>query len=92
MRLRAPLLRAQWALYARHLAASSRPILIGPWRSEVGFELLYWIPFLQAFRQRFKIPRDRLIAIGRGGSACWYDTAGSADLYEHLPIETARIQ
>ena len=84
-----PLLRAQWALFARHLAASSRPILIGPWRSEVGFELLYWIPFLNAFRERFKIPADRLIAIGRGGSSAWYQTAGHADLYEHLPIEVA---
>jgi len=86
-----PLLRAQWALTARHLAASSRPILIGPWRSEVGFELLYWIPFLHALRARYKIPAERLIAIGRGGSSAWYQTAGHADLYEHLPIDVARV-
>lgn len=86
-----PILRAQWALFARHLAASSTPILIGPWRSEVGFELLYWIPFLNAFRERFKIPADRLIAIGRGGSSAWYQTAGHADLHEHLPVEVARV-
>lgn len=85
------LLDAQWKIYARHLAHSSAPILCGPWRSEVGFELLYWIPFLHAFRTEYKIPKERMIAIGRGGSACWYDMAGQADLYEHVPVETARV-
>lgn len=88
--LRRHLLRAQWALFARHLAASRHPILVGPWRSEVGFELLYWIPFLIGFRERLKIDKNRLIAIGRGGSAIWYDTAGKADLYEHMPVEAVR--
>jgi len=80
----------QWRLYARHLAASRRPILVGPWQSEVGFELLYWIPFLHNLRERYGISRDRLIAIGRGGSAQWYDTAGTADLYERMPLDEAR--
>lgn len=80
----------QWRLYARHLAASRLPILVGPWRSEVGFELLYWIPFLHNFRERYGISRDRLIAVGRGGSAAWYDMAGSADLYERMSVEEAR--
>ncbi len=89
--MRSSLTRVQWAVYARHLAASRRPILLGPWRSEVGFEILYWIPFLRAFREHFKIARDRLITIGRGGSAVWYDTAGTSDLYEHLPVEAVRV-
>lgn len=80
----------QWRLYARHLAASRHPILVGPWRSEVGFELLYWIPFLRHLREQYDISRDRLITIGRGGSAAWYDTAGSADLYERMSVEEAR--
>jgi hypothetical protein len=90
MRTPTPLLHAQWRLFARHLAASRRPILIGPWRSEVGFELLYWIPFLHSLRERYGISRDRCIAIGRGGSAAWYDAAGTADLYEHLPVDAVR--
>ena len=85
------LLDARWKLYARYLSRSSAPILCGPFRSEVGFELCYWIPFLQAFRMAYGIKKDRLIAIGRGGSAAWYDMAGQADLYEHVPVETARI-
>ncbi len=90
MRVLPNTLPLQWRLFARHLAASRRPILCGPWRSEVGFELLYWIPFLHNLRERYGISRDRLITIGRGGSAAWYDTAGTADLYEHLPVEVAR--
>lgn len=85
------ILEAQWQLYARYLSRSSKPILCGPYRSELGFELLYWIPFLQAFRHAYKIPKERLIAIGRGGSAAFYDMAGQADLFEHVPVETARV-
>ena len=40
----------------------TRPILLGPWRSELGFEVLYWIPFLAwlktqvpSFDQRAKV-------------------------------------
>ena len=84
------LLEAQWKLYARYLSQSKAPILIGPFRSEVGFETLYWIPFVQALRVEHKIEKGRLIAIGRGGSAAWYDTAGQADLYEHVPVDVAR--
>jgi hypothetical protein len=84
------LLQAQWAIVAKRLAAGKKPILCGPWRSEVGFELLYWIPFLNAFREQYKIDPARLIAIGRGGSAQWYRTAGTADLYEHVPVEVVR--
>src|SRR6185436_12157586 len=90
MRLPRHLLAAQWALTARRLARSSRPILVGPWRSEVGFELLYWLPFLENFRQQYGIARDRLIYLGRGGSAQWCDSAGKADLFEFLPLEAVR--
>lgn len=84
------MLSLPWALTARHLAASTAPILVGPWRSEVGFEVLYWIPFLHHLRDHYGVSRDRLIAIGRGGSAAWYDTAGAADLFEFLPVNVTR--
>lgn len=84
------LLEAQWAMHARRLAASSRPIIAGPWRSEVGFELLYWIPFLERFRKTYSIPPERLFYIGRGGSAQWFQSAGRADLFEFLPLEAVR--
>lgn len=90
MRLRRRLLEARWAIYARYLARSQKPILIGPFRSETGFELLYWIPFLERFCKTYQIPRERLIYLGRGGSAQWFDSAGKADLYEYFPLEAAR--
>ena len=58
---------------SRRWPRRTRPILAGPWLGEVGFELLYWIPFLRWFCERFGVPRDRLIAVSRGGSAAaWY--------------------
>jgi hypothetical protein len=54
------------------LARDRRPILLGPWLGEVGFELLYWIPFLSWFCRQHAIPRDRVIAVSRGGASAWY--------------------
>ena len=55
------------------LAGEGGPILAGPWLGEVGFELLYWIPFLRWFAERYGVSPDRLIAVSRGGSAAaWY--------------------
>lgn len=84
------LLDLRWRAFASYLSRSTNPILCGPFRSEVGFETLYWIPFLTAFRERYKIPKERLFYIGRGGSASWFDAAGRADLYEFLPLEAVR--
>jgi hypothetical protein len=54
------------------LARGTAPILVGPWMSEVGFELLYWIPFLQWARTTFDLDPERLIIVSRGGTASWY--------------------
>jgi len=54
------------------LAAGDRPIVAGPWLGEVGFELLYWIPFLTWFGERFNVPPDRIVAMSRGGTGAWY--------------------
>ena len=54
------------------IAASSRPILIGPWTGEVGFELLYWIPFLEWVHARWQLSPDREVIVSRGGVASWY--------------------
>jgi len=48
-----------------------RDVIVGPWTGEVGFELLYWIPFLnwlveQGFDSR------RMVVVSRGGAGCWY--------------------
>lgn len=54
------------------MAADRRPIVAGPWHGEVGFEILYWIPFLTRIRDVTRIGRERLHVISRGGVASWY--------------------
>jgi hypothetical protein len=54
------------------LAAGREPIVVGPWLSEVGYEVLYWIPFLRWFKDRYRIDGDRMIAVSRGGVSGWY--------------------
>ena len=57
----------------RDLAATGRaaatPIVAGPWLGEVGFELLYWVPFLRWFAERFAVAPERLLVVSRGGTA-----------------------
>ena len=48
-------------------AAGSRPIVVGPWLSEVGYEVLYWIPFLRWFQDAFGVAPQRLVVVSRGG-------------------------
>jgi hypothetical protein len=55
------------------LAAGDRPIVAGPWLGEVGFELLYWVPFLAWFAERFAVDRARLFVLSRGGTRSWYE-------------------
>jgi ADP-heptose:LPS heptosyltransferase len=66
----------------RAIGASGRPVIVGPWLSEVGFELLYWIPFLRWAIAMAKIPRDRLWVLSRGGCRSWY--ADISDQYLDL--------
>jgi hypothetical protein len=63
-------------------AAGSDPIIVGPWTSEVGYEALYWIPFLHWFADRYGIPSSRVVAISRGGVQAWY--RGIADRYVEI--------
>ncbi len=59
---------------------TGRPLLAGPWTGEIGFELLYWIPFLRKLKSR--IPELPMSVISRGGVAAWYD--GIATGYEDI--------
>jgi hypothetical protein len=65
-------------------AASGKRLLIGPWTGEVGFELLYWIPFLRWARAQWHISPDREVIVSRGGVASWYgqDDAHYVDIFD----------
>jgi hypothetical protein len=54
------------------LVSTGGTIVAGPWLGEVGFELLYWVPFLRWFSRRFGVPSERLLVVSRGGTAGWY--------------------
>ena len=59
-------------------ASSQRPIVVGPWTSEVGYEALYWLPFVRWAADRYRVSPDRVIALSRGGTRSWYTgVAGS---------------
>jgi hypothetical protein len=74
-------LRDEWSLQRdtwrvereieRAVGGSSR-IIVGPWLSEVGHEVLYWVPFVRWVQAAYRIPPDRLIVVSRGGVASWY--------------------
>ncbi len=66
------------------LAAGRDPIIVGPWLAEVGYEVLYWIPFLRWFQDAFGITRDRLVVVSRGGmEAAYRDLAASyVDIFD----------
>jgi hypothetical protein len=54
------------------LGRSGKPIILGPWLSETGFELLYWIPFIAWAKAYGNFDPDRLVVVSRGGAAPWY--------------------
>jgi hypothetical protein len=64
------------------LAHGNTPIIVGPWLAEVGYEVLYWIPFLRWFQDAYGIPSDRLVVLSRGGMERAY--AGIARRYVDL--------
>jgi hypothetical protein len=72
---------------------SGRTIVVGPWLSEVGFEALYWIPFLRWVKAAFRLDPARVVAVSRGGTRSWYEgiAARYVETWEHIdPLEFAR--
>lgn len=81
----------------RHLAAlaeSPRPLVVGPWFGEVGFELLYWAPFLSWFVSRFEVDPERVVAVSRGGVASWYAHVARRyqDVFDYLAPDEFRTK
>jgi hypothetical protein len=76
----------------RRLRVSDRPVLVGPWAGEVGFELLYWIPFVTWAVRRAVIDPARIVVVSRGGPASWYSHLGGryVDILDHVPPDEFR--
>jgi hypothetical protein len=74
------------------VGASGGTIVAGPWLAEVGYEVLYWIPFLRWFQDAFAIPPERFVVVSRGGLELAYEgLAGTyVDLFDLMtPVELA---
>lgn len=87
--MRPDLRRLYVKAYLRKLALDSKPILVGPWRSELGFEALYWLPFLRWGLKYAGINPDRLLVVTRGGASVLYG-ADSIDIYRLRSVEYVR--
>jgi hypothetical protein len=93
---------AQLREHARHhravtrraalVSRSDRPIVVGPWCGEVGFELLYWIPFVRWMVDRAGIDADRLIVVTRGGASAWYSGLATRGVEIFDLIDTAAFR
>lgn len=70
----------------RALARNDRPVVAGPWLAEVGYELLYWLPFLRAAVAKTPGLAGRLTVVSRGGTAPWYDglASGYVEIFDHV--------
>jgi hypothetical protein len=86
---------AQQEALERALAAVrvDADVLVGPWTGEVGFELLYWIPFLGWLAEQGPGGR-RMVVVSRGGAAPWYRhlTSRYVDILEVMSPEEFRTQ
>ena len=80
-----------WPTYKKLLLKSSRPILVGPFLGEAGIEALYWLSFIENLKQA-GIKPERLIPIGRGGSACWYGTPTGVEIYAMRTPQQVRVE
>jgi hypothetical protein len=76
-------------LFLRRLRASNKPIMLGVWRSEVGFEALYWLPFLRWASAYAEIDPKRFVSVTRGGANLLYGTSG-VDLFTLRSVEEVR--
>jgi len=101
-RARARRLSAQWGVVRdewrverdlERAIAGDGPIIAGPWLSEVGYEVLYWVPFLRWVTAAYRVAPERLIVLSRGGTASWYGGIASryVEVFDHAsPADLAR--
>jgi hypothetical protein len=70
-----------------------RPIIVGPWTGEVGFELLYWVPFVRWVVTTYGLPPERLFVVSRGGVSSWYGklAARYAEVFSYFSPDEFRV-
>jgi hypothetical protein len=66
--------RTEWQIEREieRVVSGTEPLVVGPWLSEVGYEVLYWVPFVRWVKAAFRLDPRRLIVVSRGDTASWY--------------------
>lgn len=80
--------------FINELGRSGRPIILGPWLSETGFETLYWIPFLAWAKTYGNFDPSQLYVISRGGARSWYShiTSNYDDIFSFYTPDEFRTR
>jgi hypothetical protein len=73
---------------------TDRPVIVGPWTGEVGFELLYWVPFVTWALRTARVAPERIIIVSRGGPRSWYAHLGGRylDVLSSFSAEEFRVR
>ncbi len=58
--------------FFKRLSETNKKIIIGPYLSDIGFEILYWIPFVRWIMKEFNVKKENTIVISRYGTRVWY--------------------
>ena len=87
--------RTEWGIEREieTIVARDRLLVAGPWLSEVGFETLYWVPFLHWLKTAFHVDPSRVVAVSRGGVGSWYQgvAARYVEIWDEIdPADFAR--
>lgn len=71
------------------LADAGLPLVVGPWMSEVGYEALYWVPFVRWFASAYHIKPENLLVLSRGGAGAWYGdiTPNRIEVFDRITPE-----
>jgi hypothetical protein len=84
--------RASRALEAA--LASDKPLVVGPFLGEVGYELLYWRPYVLHLLRTHRVAPERVTIVSRGGAGTWYrEVAGRiVDAFELVEPDEIRVR
>lgn len=75
------------------LLKEQKPVIAGPYISDVGIELIYWIPFLRWLIETYRLDGNTFIAVSRCGVDKWYKELGVryVDICDLLGQENAAL-
>ena len=51
---------------------TGKRVILGPWLSEVGYEILYWMPFVRWMVEVSIFDPQQAVLVTRGGAEVWY--------------------